>query len=296
MPYKKLKILVTGSDGFIGKALVKKLLSLDNTVIQADKNTGTDLTIKNKVDSLPDVDVVIHLAAFNGTKYFYTQPFDVMTHNLLPTQYLLERYAGKVSKFIFSGTSETYAGATDVFNYPVPTDERVPLTISDVLNPRWSYGGSKIANELQIISAHSQYNQDFVIIRYHNVYGPGQTHHFIPEFIDRALNGDCTLNGWNNTRSFIYIDDAVSATIEIMQNENCINQIIHVGNEDEISIKDLAEKIIKKLGINSELILKPAPAGSTSRRCPDISKLKNLIDYKETVSIDEGISKIIDSL
>jgi len=296
MSYKKLKILVTGSDGFIGKALVKKLLQLNYTVIEADKKTGTDLTVKNIVDGLPDVDIVIHLAAFNGTKYFYSQPFDVMTHSLLPTQYLLERYSGKVSKFIFSGTSETYAGTTDVFNYPVPTDETVPLTISDVLNPRWSYGGSKITNELQIISAHSQFNQDFIIIRYHNVYGPGQTHHFIPEFIDRALKGDCTLNGWDNTRSFIYIDDAVSATVEIMLNDNCVNQIIHVGNENEISIKDLAEKIMKKLNIDSELNLKSAPIGSTSRRCPDITKLKNLIDYKETISIDEGISKIIDSL
>lgn len=296
MSCEKLKILVTGSNGFIGKAIVKRLLELDHEVIAVDKTTGLDLSIKDNVDNLPDVDIVLHLAAFNGTKYFYTQPFDVMTHNLLPTQYLLERYAGKVKNFIFSGTSETYAGTTDFFNYAVPTNEEVPLTVSDVLNPRWSYGGSKIVNELQIVAAHKQLRQEFIIIRYHNVYGPGQTHHFIPEFIERAKNGDCTLHGWDNTRSFIYIDDAVSATIKIMFNDRCINQIIHVGNEHEISIKELAEKIIKKLNIDLELILKSAPEGSTLRRCPDISKLKNLIDYAPTISIDEGIDKIIRSL
>jgi nucleoside-diphosphate-sugar epimerase len=248
------------------------------------------------VENLPDVDIVLHLAAFNGTKYFYSQPFDVMTHNLLPTQYLLERYAGKVSKFIFSGTSETYAGTTDIFSYPVPTDEKVPLTISDVLNPRWSYGGSKIANELQVVGAHSQFGQDFIIIRYHNVYGPEQTSHFIPEFIERIKKGDSTLHGYDNTRSFIYIDDAVSATIKIMFNNRCLNQIIHVGNDDEISIKELAEKIMKKLNIDLELVLKSAPEGSTLRRCPDITKLKQLVNYKQTITIDEGISKIIKSL
>lgn len=296
MSYKKLNILVTGSDGFIGKALVKKLLELDHNVIQADKNTGIDLTDKTLVDSLPDVDIVVHLAAFNGTKYFYTQPFDVITHNLLPTHYLLQRYAGKVSKFIFSGTSESYAGAVDNFNWQVPTDESVPLVVSDTLNPRWSYGGSKITNELQVTSAYHQYQQDFTIIRYHNVYGPEQTHHFIPEFIERAKGGDYTLHGWDNTRSFIYIDDAVAATVNIMFNDQCTNEIIHVGNCDEISIKDLAEKILKKLNINGNLILQAAPEGSTLRRCPDTTKLKSLINYTQTVSIDQGLDYIIKSL
>lgn len=293
---KKLKILVTGSKGFIGKHLVKKLLELDNEIIEIDKVDGIDLKNKSTVDNLPDVDIVVHLAAYNGTKYFYTNPFDVISDNLLPTQFLLERYAGKVSKFIFSGTSESYAGAVDNFNYKIPTNESVSLVVADPMNPRWSYGGSKIVNELQVTAAYHQFGQDFVIVRFHNVYGSGQTHHFIPEFIDRAKTGDYILHGWNNTRSFIHIEDAISATIKIMFNDQCTNEIIHVGNDDEISIRDLAEKIMKQLNLNGELILKDAPAGSTSRRCPDITKLKKLINYKQTISLDEGIQRIIDNL
>lgn len=290
------KILVTGSEGFIAKSLIKKLQDLNHEVIGVDKISGIDLTKKESVDLLPSVDIVIHLAAFNGTKYFYSHPFDVMTQNILPTQYLLERYAGKVSKFIFSGTSESYAGANDFFNFPIPTNENVPLVVSDVLNPRWSYAGSKISNELQVISCYHQFSQDFVIIRYHNVYGPNQKDHFIPEFIERIKSGDYTLHGWDNTRSFIYVDDAVDATLKVMFNDKCKNQIIHIGNQEEISIRALAEKIMKKLNIDADLILKPAPVGSTLRRCPDTSKLKMLTGYQSKISIDEGLEKIMQSL
>jgi nucleoside-diphosphate-sugar epimerase len=286
-------ILITGSDGFIGKSLSQKLKDLGHNVIGVDKNTGVDLTCRDSVKSLPDVDIVIHLAAFNGTKFFYTNPFDVITNNILPTQYLLERYVNKVKKFVFTGTSESYAGTTDIFNHEIPTDESVPLTISDVTNPRWSYAGSKICNELQVIACHKQFNQNFNIIRYHNVYGPDQTYHFIPEFIERAKKGDYTLHGWNNTRSFIYIDDAVDATIDIIFNSICDNEIIHVGNEDEVSMLFVAEKILNKLNIDAELILAPAPDGSTQRRCPNNNKLKKLIDYQQTITLDEGLDKII---
>ena len=288
-----MDILVTGSEGFIGKSLVKKLNELGHNVLGIDKASGIDLTCKDSVKSLPDVDILIHLAAFNGTKYFYTNPFDVITNNILPTQYLLERYVNKVKKIVFTGTSESYAGTTDVFKYEIPTDESVPLTISDVTNPRWSYAGSKICNELQIIACYNQYKQNFNIIRYHNVYGIEQTDHFIPEFIDRARQGDYKLHGWNNTRSFIYIDDAIRATIDIIFNDQCDNQIIHVGNDDEISIKVVAEKILKKLKIQKDLILEPAPLGSTQRRCPDNHKLKMLTGYQPTITLDEGLDIII---
>lgn len=289
----KTKFLITGADGFIGRSLTKRLKGLGQEVIGVDRSSGLDLTCKETVRNLPDVDIVIHLAAFNGTKFFYTQPFDVITDNLLPTHFLLERYKNKVKKFVFTGTSESYAGTTDIFNYPIPTDEEVPLCISDVTNPRWSYAGSKICNELQVIACHNQFDLQFNIIRYHNVYGADQTAHFIPEFIERALKGDFTLHGWENTRSFIYIDDAVSATIDIIFNEGCDNQIIHVGNDDEVSIKTVAEKILSKLKIDAELILKPAPQGSTQRRCPDISKLKKLINYKQNISLDTGLDIIV---
>lgn len=290
------KILVTGSNGFIGTHICKYLISNGHNVIPVDKVLGTDLTNQKEVFSLPDVDIVLHLAAFNGTKYFYEKPFDVIKNNILPTQYLLERYAGKIETFIFTGSCESYAGAIDTFNYKIPTDENVPLVIDDITNPRWSYGGSKLVNELQVLAAYQQYKQPYTIIRYHNVYGPGQVDHFIPEFYKRAIKGDLSLYGWKNTRSFIYISDAIEATEKIMFCDSCKNQIINVGVNLETSIKKVAELICKHAGIKDELVLKNAPKGSVSRRCADITKLEKLVNFSPKISLDEGLKLTLQSL
>lgn len=289
-------ILVTGGRGFIGKHLCEYLDDQGHHVIIADKSLGFDLTKKEDADALPDADIVVHLAAFNGTRYFYERPFDVMTDNLLSTQYILERYAGKVERIIFSGTCESYAGAVDDFGYAVPTDESVPLVISDVTNPRWSYGGSKLANELQIIAAKAQFDQDYSIIRYHNVYGPRQRDHFIQEFCSRAKTGDLSLKGWKNTRSFMYVSDAVEITSDIIFDDKFKNEIINVGVDEERSIKEVAEIILEELGIQGKLILEDAPEGSVSRRCPDLKKLKSLIDFNPQISLRDGIKLTLESL
>lgn len=290
------RILVTGSNGFIGTHLCPALDKLGHTVYAVDRDLDGDLCDKSFVDSLPDVDIVVHLAARNGTKHFYNNPFDVVRDGVLPTQYLLERYAGKIDRFVFTGTCESYAGAVDLFDYPVPTDEKVPLVIGDVTNPRWSYGASKIVNEVQVVAAKEQFGQRYSIIRYHNIYGPGQKDHFIPEFYTRALNGDLTLYGWENTRSFMYISDAITATMRVILEESFTNEIVNIGRDDEISIHELAKKILKTAGINGELILKDAPEGSVRRRCADISKFNRLTWFVPKVSLDEGIKLTLESL
>lgn len=290
------RILVTGSSGFIGQHLVPILENQGYAVFKADRLEGIDLNDKATVDQLPDVDYVVHLAAHNGTKHFYEKPFDVIRDSILPTQHLLDRYAGKVKRFIFTGTCESYAGAVDLFDWEVPTSENVPLVVSDVTNPRWSYGGSKIVNELQIVAAQKQLGQEYTIIRYHNIYGPGQRDHFIPEFYERIKNGDLTLKGWENTRSFMYISDAIRATIEIIFSDSCANQIINVGVDDEKSIKEIAEIILNQTNITGNLILENAPDGSVKRRCGNISKLKKLINFVPEVSLEYGIKKTLEKL
>jgi UDP-glucose 4-epimerase len=290
------KILVTGSSGFIGQHLVPALEQLGHDIIRADRTHGIDLTKKEIVDDLPDVDIVVHLAAHNGTKHFYERPLDVIRDGILPTQYLIDRYAGKVERFVFTGTCESYAGAVDLFSWPVPTDETVPLVVGDVTNPRWSYGGSKIVNELQITAAHSQLGQEYSIIRYHNVYGPGQRDHFIPEFYARAKTGDLSLKGWENTRSFMYISDAVRATIQIIFDSSCANQIVNVGVDDEKSINELATLILCEAGLVGDLILEQAPPGSVKRRCGDVTKMNKLLNFVPEVSLTEGIKKTLESL
>lgn len=290
------KILVTGSSGFIGQHLVPVLDKLGHTVLCADRTHGVDLTVKENVDALPDVDIVVHLAAHNGTKHFYQKPLDVVRDGVLPTQYLIDRYAGKVERFVFTGTCESYAGAVDLFGYSVPTDEKVPLVVGDVTNPRWSYGGSKIVNEIQVVAAKEQLGQEYAIIRYHNVYGPGQQDHFIPEFYQRAVAGDLTLNGWENTRSFMYISDAIEATCRVIFEPAFSNQIVNIGVDDEISIKDLAELILQASNISGQLVLKPAPEGSVRRRCANVSKFHALTEFVPQVGLLEGITLTLESL
>ena len=291
-----MKILVTGSSGFIGQHLVPALESQGHVVVRADRTDGCDLTVKANVDSLPDVDIVVHLAAHNGTKHFYNRPLDVVRDSVLPTQYLLDRYAGQVKRFVFTGTCESYAGAVDLFDYPVPTDEQVPLVIGDVTNPRWSYGGSKIVNEIQCVAAHAQLGQEYAIIRYHNVYGPGQVDHFIPEFYERALTGNLTLHGWENTRSFMYISDAIEATCRVIFEQPFANQIVNIGVDDEISIRDLAIQILYEAGISGDVVCMPAPEGSVKRRCGTIDKFHSLTDFEAKVMLSEGIRLTLESL
>ena len=291
-----MKILVTGSSGFIGQHLVPALESQGHVVVRADRTDGCDLTVKANVDLLPDVDIVVHLAAHNGTKHFYNRPLDVVRDSVLPTQYLLDRYAGQVKRFVFTGTCESYAGAVDLFDYPVPTDEQVPLVIGDVTNPRWSYGGSKIVNEIQCVAAHAQLGQEYAIIRYHNVYGPGQVDHFIPEFYDRVLTGDLTLHGWENTRSFMYISDAIEATCRVIFEQPFANQIVNIGVDDEISIRDLAIQILYEAGISGDVVCMPAPEGSVKRRCGTIDKFHSLTDFEAKIALSEGIRLTLESL
>jgi UDP-glucose 4-epimerase len=286
-------ILVTGSRGFIGHHLCRALDRQGHHVIEADKQLGFDLCDTEDVKHLPDVDIVVHLAAFNGTKYFYQQPYDVVRTNLLSTQNILDRYVGNVEKIVFSGSCESYAGAVDLFNWSVPTAEDVPLVVPSVKNPRWSYGGSKIANELQVITAGSQFRQNYSIIRYHNIYGPGQRDHFIPDFIERAKNGIYRLEGWKNTRSFMYIDDAVDATIKIMFSSRCDFEILHVGVNDQRTIKEVAEIILEEMKISAEIQLEDAPDGSVSRREPDVRSLEYLTGFSPSVSLREGIRKLL---
>lgn len=290
-----MKILITGSSGFIGQHLTKALKSQGHSIVEADRTHGVDLTDQTQVQALPDVDMVVHLAAHNGTRHFYERPLDVIRDAVLPTQYLIDRYVGQIQRFVFTGTCESYAGAVDLFDWPLPTDETVPLVVADVTNPRWSYGGSKIVNELQVTAAQSQHGMPYSIIRYHNVYGPGQRDHFIPEFWARAQQGDLSLKGWENTRSFMYISDAVDATMGVMFSESCRNQIVNIGVDDEISIRDLAEIIMEEAGITGDLVLEPAPPGSVKRRCGDVRKLHQLLDFRARIDIRSGIRKTLAS-
>ena len=311
------KILVTGGAGAIGYHLSKTLADLGHDVVIADnfsrsendllfsqlilrgnvKFFNIDLCDPSAVSNLDvDFDYVYHLAAMNGTQNFYTIPFDCLLNCTLPTLNLLRYFGhnGKLKRFIYAGSSEAYASTVTRFGWKVPTDEKVPLCIDDPQNVRWSYGGSKLHGELATVAASKQFSIPYTIIRYHNVYGPRMGYkHVIPDFLRRAQAGVYELYGFQDTRSFIYVTDAVDATIIVADNNSMANEIVNIGSKDEITILALAEKILSLMGINSEIVCHPSPKGSVSRRAPDLSKLSRLTGFKPKVSLDKGLLETI---
>lgn len=279
-------ILITGANGFIGKNLIKEFNN-KYKIYCLDKN-NCDLKIKKK---FPTVNVVIHLAAFNSTKDFYKKPLEVIEDNLLPTLNLLNHYRKQKKKplFIYTGTPEITAGATDKFGYKIPTDEKVPMVIDDIQNPRWSYASSKGLGEQAIVCS----GLNYIIIRPNNIYGPNQKNHFVPEFIERCKKGIVILNGWKNTRSWLYIDDCCKAIHKLMNCKKAINQIVNVGSNDEKKVIEVAKIILKELGIKKKIIKRNAPLGSAKRRMPDIKKLKRLINWIPDTKLEDGIKKTI---
>jgi len=283
-------ILLTGSNGFIGSHLQKHLECI--TVDYTNSDYNGDLSNKKFVDVLPDdVDTVIHLAAFNSTKNFYSTPFSVIDSIVTPTMNLLKRYPH--AHFVYAGSSEEYAGTVNNGWACVPTPEQVALTIEDISNPRWCYAAGKIAMESAVISQSIQSGNTYTIIRFHNVYGPGQENHFIPEFIDRLRDGDNVLYGHSDTRSFCYIDDACKLVKSVFK--TC-NEIVNIGSDQETAILDVAHIILDIMDIDvKSLILKPSPPGSTPRRAPDITKLKQLVPDFEYTTLAVGLNEVIES-
>ncbi len=280
-------ILVTGSRGFIGSHLIDELNN-KYKIFCLDKN-NSDLKVKKK---FPIVDIVIHLAAYNSTKDFYNKPLDVIEDNLLPTLNLIKFYKKQKKKplFIYTGTPEIFAGATDFFRYKIPTDEKAPMIINDLKNPRWSYASSKGLGEQAVMISGLKY----IIIRPCNIYGPRQKNHFIDEFTKRAKKGKVELHGWKNTRSWLYIEDFCEATHKLMKCKNAVNQIINIGSNEEVKVLDVAKLILGELNIKKTIIKKKAPKGSANRRMPDIKKIKRLINWSPKKKLKDGIKKTIE--
>ena len=285
----KKKILVTGSEGFLGKNYIEKY-SKYYKFIKYDKKINGDISNKKK---FPKVDIVLHLAAFNSTKDFYDKPLKVIYDNILPTINLVNFYSKKRNKplFVFTGTPEIATGAVDFFNYKIPTDERVPSVIPDLLNKRWSYAGSKSLCEQIII--HSKLN--YIIIRPHNVYGTYQKNHFIPEFLKRSKKNNIKIYGWKNKRCWLHVEDFCLALNKILNSKKCRNQIINVGSNYEKSVYNLAKLILKKKYPNKrkKLIKVNAPKGSASKRIPNIKKIYKLVGWKPKINLEKGISKLL---
>ncbi len=284
-----MKIVLTGYKGFIASHYYDYLKN-NHEVYTYDLLDRQDLKDKAVTSSMPDCDIVVHMAATNGTRLFYEMPTEVSFNNTLPTFNLIERYKNTNTKFVFTSTCEIFNGAVDKGLYPVPTDENVPVMFNDIKNPRWSYSIPKALGENLIANC----GLDWLVLRYFNVYGPKQENHFISEFVERVKNGEYYING-NDTRSFCYINDAITMTHQLVESAN--NQIINVGRQEEIQIEDVAKCILDIMGVDpSKLVINHAPEGSAKRRCPDTTLVQELTGFKNYTSLQEGLAKTIKEL
>ena len=312
------KVLVTGCGGFIGKHLCASLLSIKGVVVYGVDTTeklkelslpGINeyqenfvklpvvLTNMKDCESLPDVDYVFHLAAINGTQLFYEIPWDVFYNSGLSTINLISRYKDckTLEKFIYTSSSEVYADLVSADDKELKTDESTTVGFRDVFNARWSYGGAKLLGEIGVISAGHQFNFPFTILRYHNVYGPAMgINHVMPDFIDRGKAGNFELHGGENIRSFIYISDAIEATILSANSKEADNKIVHIGTMNPVSMTELAKMIMQISKWEGEIQIHPAPIGSTNFRCPDTTFLNFKLGFTPKVTLQNGLRLLLE--
>jgi nucleoside-diphosphate-sugar epimerase len=311
------KVLVTGGSGFIGSGLVKALVKSGAQVRVLDDNSrgrprrlarveeeiefiGGDIRDADTVaKATQSMDEVHHLAFVNGTEFFYSQPdlvLDVGVRGMINVIDACRKH--NVGNLILASSSEVYQTPP-----VIPTDESAPLSVPDVLNPRYSYGGGKLISELMAINYGRKYFERVLIFRPHNVYGPDMGwEHVVPQFAlrfqklaaaqkDGALRFEIQGTGIE-TRSFCFIDDLV-AGVMVMRDKGEHLGIYHVGTTEELSIADVARMVATQAGREIEIVPGKLQAGGTPRRCPDISKLAAL-GYKPAVPLKDGLKPTLD--
>ena len=304
--------LVTGGTGFLGSALVRRLVADghrvrvfdDNSRGRTDRLAPVDGRFEFQAGDIRDldavkravrgVDAVCHLAFINGTEFFYTRPELVLEVAVKGMSNVLDACidAG-VRELLLTSSSEVYQSPP-----VIPTDETAPLIIPDVFNPRYSYAAGKQINEVMAINYGRKHFDRVVIVRPHNVYGPDMGwEHVVPQLVLRMkslagsaedpvpfpIQGDGT-----QSRSFIYVDDFTDGLMRAMEHGDHLG-IYHVGTMDELTIADVSRAIGAYFGRSIRIVPSSLPAGGTSRRCPDTAKISRL-GFHPTFSFRDGLA------
>lgn len=303
------KILVTGGAGFIGSSLSEKLAgNIENDIVIVDNLTTGNIQnvpvskhnnvkfIKGDINIFKDIasifftykfDYVFHFAAVVGVQRTLQNPVRVLRDisgikNIL----YLSKNTG-VKRVFYSSSSEVYGEP-----FEIPQNEH-----TTPLNSRLPYAIVKNVGEAYIRSFKQEYNIDYTIFRFFNTYGPRQSKDFVmTKFIKAAMaNADIAIYGdGNQTRTFSYIEDSVEVCSNAFYHNFYVNDVINVGNINEITILELAKMVIKICHSKSKIVfLSPLEEGDMSRRKPDISKMRKLLQ-RNPLSIEDGIKKLID--
>jgi UDP-glucose 4-epimerase len=302
------KILVTGAAGNIGSALVERLIGhpeyyvvgVDNfltgskTKIAGEQSNFT--FIKANVNNYQEIssimlsygfDYVFHYAAVVGVQRTLDNPVLVLD-DIQGIKNILELAKNTGVKRVF------YSSSSEVYGEPVefPQNER-----TTPLNSRLPYAVVKNVGEAFLRSYHKEYNLPYTIYRFFNTYGPKQSEDFVvAKFLKQAVsNLPITLYGnGSQTRTFCYIDDNIDTTLLCLQKDLCVNDVMNVGNDEEMSVKELAERVIKLTGSSSVIEFLPAlKEGDMTRRRPDNAKMRTILG-RPLISLEEGLRKTLE--
>ena len=311
-----MRFLITGGSGFIGSHLVETLVARgDEVVIIDNQSTGTIKNLQNiesKVKfivgdildkallekNVSEADYVVHLAAALGVLNIVNKPLQSLKINIQGTENVLE-WADKFKKpVLVASTSEVYGK-----NDKVPLNEEDDRIIGHPLKSRWSYSEAKAVDESLAYFYYLENKLPIRIVRFFNTVGPRQVGQYgmvVPRFVTAALRNEPiqVYGSGDQIRCFCHVSDAIRALLLVIDSDKAIGQVFNVGNNQQISIMDLANKVIEITGSKSEIKKIPYseayPSGfeDMQRRVPDISKIKNVLGWSPEIGLEQIIRDI----
>jgi len=315
-----MRVLITGGAGFIGSHLAEALLKRGDQVdVLDDLSTGRieniahlrshpdfsytigSVTDESAVADLMDqCDMTFHLAAAVGVRLVVSRPVHTIETNVHGTETVLRQAARQKKLVVVASTSEVY-GKSAVF----PFREDADLVLGPPNKTRWGYASSKLIDEFLALAYWQEQQVPVIVVRFFNTVGPRQSDRYgmvIPNFVRQALGDEPLIvhGDGSQTRSFTWVGDVVAGLLALIAEPRSVGQVFNIGNGAEVSIRDLAMKIIALTGSDStlEFVSHHQVFGQNfedmARRVPDISKIQNFVGYKPTVHLEEILARTID--
>jgi len=300
------RIVVTGAAGFIGSHLCEALLDRGDSVVGIDNlRTGAMANIAHLrdrdfefirhdvtryIDVEGPVDGIFHFASPASPIDYLELPIQTLKVGSLGTHNALGLAKAKGAKFLLASTSEVYG---DPLVHP--QSESYWGNVNPI-GPRGVYDEAKRFAEAITLAYHRYHGLDTKIVRIFNTYGPRMRLHdgrAVPAFMSQALRGeDVTIFGdGSQTRSFQYISDLVAGVLKLMASST--NDPVNIGNPHEVSIKEIAEIIVRLVNSKSKLVLRPLPVDDPKQRQPDITRARTVLGWEPKVGLDEGLQKTV---
>ena len=314
-----MKVLITGGAGFIGSHLADHLLNRgDQVVLLDDLSTGrlvniehlnnrsdTDFVLGSILDAdliddtVSRVDAIFHLAAAVGVNLIVEKPLESLMTNIRGTETVIEKAHRYDKRLLVMSTSEIYGKNTS--DSLSEEDDRV---LGSPLKSRWSYSEAKAIDEILAYTYWREKGLETVIIRLFNTVGPRQTGSYgmvVPRFVGQALrNQPVTIFGdGTQTRCFCHVSDVVGGLVSLSEHPDAFGKVFNLGGSEEISIGDLAKRIIELAGSGSELEFIPYDNAyeegfeDMARRVPNTTRANRLVGFEPSVGLDEIIHSVI---